>query len=57
MPASPGAMTPAGGSGNTNDVHGKAPKSMGQPDLPTGPGHKAIETKAKPTGSNQKNPY
>ncbi len=50
-------MTPAGGSGNTNDVHGKAPKSMGSPNWPPTLGHKAIETKAKQTGSNQKNPY
>ena len=38
----PGAQTPAGGSGQTNDCHGKAPPKMGDSNLPKGnmnPGH------------------
>lgn len=56
MPASPGAQTPAGGSGNSNDAHGKAPNTMGAPNWPPVQGPDAIKTTQRQTGSNTQGP-
>lgn len=54
MPKSPGAQTPAGGSGSTNDAHGKADAkpSNGTPWPPGGSSDPGIATPGKQTGSN-----